>query len=151
MCPSRGATYWAIYIINLFTQSTNPRVCFLQFIKDSSHSLSSLLLKRKRQFLIPPLPEKHEMGMHRNQMLVYLLNKKIHISTMPEVLHTSYWSSWVYEYMDATTQNWSPLPGKKAFPLLLFNVSDSLIYPISHLVFPPNTMLPLFHIITKKS
>lgn len=76
MCPSRCVTYWAIYIINLFTQSTNPRVCFLQFIKDSSHSLSSLLLKRKRQFLIPPLPEKHEMGMHRNQMSVYLLNKK---------------------------------------------------------------------------
>lgn len=70
---------------------------------------------------------------------------------MPEVLHTSYWSSWVYKYMDANYSKLLSLPGKKAFPPLLFNVSDSFIYPISHLVFPHNTMLPLFHIITKKS
>lgn len=50
-----------------------------------------------------------------------------------------------------TIRNCSPLPGKKAFPPLLISVSDSFIYPISHLVFPHNIMLPLFHIITKKS
>lgn len=113
--------------LNLFTQGTNPRVCFLQFIKDSSHSLSSLLLKRKRQFLIPPLPKKHEMRMHRNQMSVYLLNKKYILGQcrkfcIPATEVLEYMSIWML-----TIQNCSPLPGKKAFPPLLFNVSDSFI------------------------
>lgn len=38
-----------------------PKSVHLQFIKDTCHFVSSVLLKRKTKSLIPPLPKQHKM------------------------------------------------------------------------------------------